>query len=77
METHSPPAPSRIIRMRELEGRIGQGRSTIYEMINAGEFPAPISLGGRRVGFLESEVEDWIASRPRVAIVGQQAEQVA
>jgi prophage regulatory protein len=49
-----------ILRLRALTARIGLSRSTIYERMAAGKFPTPISLGGRAVGWLESEIDDWL-----------------
>ena len=37
--------------------------STIWEKVREGDFPAPVSLTGRRRGWLEHEVEGWIAER--------------
>jgi prophage regulatory protein len=51
----------RLLRLTELRGRVGLGRSTIYRRIGEGTFPAPKSLGGRAVAWLESDVEAWIA----------------
>lgn len=42
--------PILIMRRREVERRTGLSRSTIYERIRTGAFPAPISLGGKSVG---------------------------
>lgn len=59
------PAP-KIIRMRQLVLRIGLGRSTIYDRINKNSprydttFPKPIKIGVSAVGWIESEVDDWI-----------------
>lgn len=53
----------KIIRMPELSKKIGCSRSTIYSFIARSEFPKPISLGARAVGWLESEVDEWIAKR--------------
>lgn len=53
---------NRIIRLPEVKTKTGQSRSTIYERIKQGAFPAPISIGGRNVGWLENEVDDWIAA---------------
>jgi prophage regulatory protein len=38
-------------------------RSLRHKLIKDGKFPQPISLGARRIAFLESEVDDWIAAR--------------
>jgi prophage regulatory protein len=53
--------PRIILRLRQVVARTGLSRSTIYERIHAGEFPAQISLGARAVGWLEADVEAWIA----------------
>lgn len=39
-------------------------KSTIEEERRQGRFPAPRQLSGRRVGWLLSEIEEWLASRP-------------
>lgn len=51
-----------ILRLPEVKARTGLSRSTLYLRISQSTFPAPISLGGRAVGWVESEVNDWIAS---------------
>ena len=38
-------------------------RSTIYLMISRGEFPKQISLGARAVGWLKSEIDQWVEFR--------------
>jgi len=53
----------RIIKLPKVKDKIGLGRTTIYQMITDGGFPAPISLGTRAVGWLESEVDQWIQER--------------
>ena len=55
----------RILRMQDLPERIGFRPSTIYELIAKGKFPRPFKLmpGGRAAGWLESTIDDWIASR--------------
>ncbi len=52
-----------LLRMRQVKARTGLSRSTIYLRIKAGEFPAQVSLGPRAVGWLEAEVERWIATQ--------------
>lgn len=53
----------RIIRLKEVIDSTGLARSTIYKYIGEGSFPKPISLGDRCVGWVESEVQDWILVR--------------
>lgn len=49
-----------ILRRNEVQARSGLSRSNIYLKISRGEFPAPISLGARAVGWLESDINQWI-----------------
>lgn len=53
----------RIIRLKEVMDITGLARSTIYKFVSVDLFPKPISLGDRCVGWLESEVHDWILSK--------------
>jgi prophage regulatory protein len=52
-----------ILRLHQLRSRIGRSRSSLYADIAAGSFPAPIKLGARAVGWLESEVNEWLSQR--------------
>ena len=51
-----------IMRLKDVKARTGLARSTIYQQIKAGIFPKPISLGPRAVGWLESDIEEWISA---------------
>jgi prophage regulatory protein len=53
----------RILRRPEVEHRTGLSRSGIYELLANGEFPKPIKLGSRSVGWLETEIAAWIQQR--------------
>lgn len=52
-----------ILRRKQVEARTGLSRSTIYERIKTGAFPTPVSLGARAVGWLESEIDSWLAAQ--------------
>ena len=56
-----------ILRRRQVEQRTGLSRSTLYQYIKDGFFPKPVPLGPHAVGWLESDVSDWIATRVRIA----------
>ncbi len=64
MAENVKPAHS-IVRRKVVEARTGLSRSTIYQRVKDGTFPPPISLGSKAVGWLQSEIEDWIAERIR------------
>jgi prophage regulatory protein len=49
-----------FLRMERLVDKVGLSRATIQDKVSAGEFPAPITLGGRAVGFLSIEVDKWM-----------------
>jgi prophage regulatory protein len=53
----------KTLRRTEVESITGLSRSSIYELVAAGAFPKPINLGGRSVGWLERELEDWQKQR--------------
>ena len=53
----------RFIRLKEVIERTGYQRSNIYLLMNQGQFPKSVSLGGRAVAWLESEVDTWIQER--------------
>ena len=55
--------PVRFLRLPEVLARTGLSRSTIYVRLDQGRFPRPVSLGGRAVGWIESEVDEWIRER--------------
>jgi prophage regulatory protein len=62
-EGGSTRGPQRVLRIGQLREVTGYARSSIYEMIAAGEFPRPIPLGPRVVGWLADEVAIWQAKR--------------
>lgn len=52
-----------IIRLPEVKARTGLSRSSIYLRIANGEFPGSVSLGGRAVGWVEADIERWLAEK--------------
>jgi prophage regulatory protein len=54
---------AKILRLPEVKERTGLSRSTIYLRMSKGNFPTALSLGDRAVGWLESEINDWISSQ--------------
>lgn len=53
----------RILRLGAVIESTGLARSTIYKLVGSGEFPKPVPLVGRSVGWVESEVHEWIKAR--------------
>lgn len=61
--------PLVILRRKQVEAKTGLSRSSIYDRLNPkassydASFPAPVSLGEKAVGWIESEIDQWIAGR--------------
>lgn len=52
-----------ILRLPAVMANIGLSRSSIYLRIAEGTFPKPVSLGTRAVGWLQSDIEEWLRQR--------------
>ena len=58
------PLPPRFMRLPMVMNWTGLGRSTIYRMIAANKFPAPVVLATRAVAWRVTDLECWSADRP-------------
>lgn len=56
-----------LLRRKQVQARTGLSRSMIYQYIKEGIFPKPVPLGARAVGWIESEVSEWIVERIKIA----------
>ena len=56
---------TRVLRYPDVQRMTGLSRKTVERRLKAGDFPVPVRLGRRAVGFLADEVERWIRERPR------------
>ena len=52
-----------ILRLPAVQDRTGLSRSAVYGKVKEGVFPKPIKLDSRAVGWIESEISDWISQR--------------
>lgn len=52
-----------ILKLEQVIERTGKKRSTIQADSKTGAFPAPIKTGIKSIGWIESEVDEWIATR--------------
>jgi prophage regulatory protein len=57
------PTALRLLRLPRVKDRVGLGRSSIYALVASGHFPRPISLGGRAMAWLESDINAWIQTK--------------
>ena len=56
-------ANEKILKLKEVSEIVALSRSSIYELVQKGDFPRPIKMSLRSSGWLRSEIETWIASR--------------
>ena len=55
----------RLLTLRDVIAATALSRSAVYAMMAESRFPKPIRIGSRAVRWVEQEVLDFIASRPR------------
>ncbi|WP_254305612.1 AlpA family transcriptional regulator [Sphingopyxis sp. BSNA05] len=54
---------ARLLRLKDVQHRVGLGRSTIYRWMDEGKFPRPHPISNHSIRWLESDVDDWISSK--------------
>lgn len=54
---------NRLIRRKEVQEKTGLGASSIYAMMRSGDFPQCLNLSERRVAWIESDIDSWVADR--------------
>jgi len=67
IDIHMNTKTSRIAKLPEVQHKTGLGRTSIYNKMARGEFPKSIPIGARAVGWLEADVDRWIAERIEAA----------
>ncbi|MCD6615602.1 helix-turn-helix transcriptional regulator [Aeromonas veronii] len=61
--------PVRVLRLKDVLYKLNIARSTQYDWMNersprySPTFPKRVKIGQHSVGWLESEIDDWILSR--------------
>ncbi|SBS25447.1 Prophage CP4-57 regulatory protein (AlpA) [Marinomonas spartinae] len=50
----------RFLKLQQVMDKTSLCRSSIYNLINAGQFPKNVTVMGKRKAWLESEIEDWM-----------------
>ena len=55
----------RVLNVRDVVSMTGLSKATIWREEKSGAFPKRINLTPRRVGWIESEILEWLESRPK------------
>jgi prophage regulatory protein len=53
----------RLLRFSEVQAKVGLSRTTLWRLEREHQFPKRKRIGKNSVGWLESEVDEWISSR--------------
>ena len=52
-----------FLRLPEVKSVTGLSKSSLYALIRANSFPAPVQIGPRTVAWVRSEIKQWAAER--------------
>ncbi len=56
-------APIRLLRLAQVIDITGLGKTKIYELQSEGSFPMRVQITAHSVGWIEAEVQTWLARR--------------
>ena len=63
------PSQYQFIRLAQVKELTCLSKSSIYRLMDEGDFPTQIPLGARSVVWVKSQVEDWCAQKINAALV--------
>ncbi len=52
---------TRFLSLKQVTEALTLSKATIYRRIAAGSFPTPVKLGAKRIAFIETEIDAWVA----------------
>jgi prophage regulatory protein len=55
--------PLRILRLHQVMTLTGLGKTSIYQLQAQHDFPMSVQLTATAVGWIEHEIQDWLAQR--------------
>ena len=59
---------AQFLRLPQVKELTSLSKSTIYRLMDEGDFPKQISLGARSVVWVRAQVEDWCAQKVSAAL---------
>ena len=57
---------SQILRCPEVVKLTGLSKATLYRAVHAGEFPRPVRLSKRAIGWRKESIQRWLETREPV-----------
>lgn len=52
-----------ILKLPQVQAKTGLGKTRVYGLVRSGDFPKPVRLGKKAVGWVDAEIEEWILRR--------------
>ena len=65
-------APRKLIKLPQVTEITTLKRSTVYERVKAGTFPAPLKVGARGSAWDSDEISTWLDKLPRAGLRASQ-----
>jgi prophage regulatory protein len=60
---NSPALPAALHRIRDVMHITCLGKTAIYGLVKAGDFPRPVKIGRRAVAWRHEDIQKWISTR--------------
>ena len=57
----------RIVRWPEVRQQTGLSRTTVWRKVKENDFPSPVKLTDHAIGWRQSDIDAWLASRQTAA----------
>ena len=61
---------AQFLRLPQVKEITCLSKSSIYRLMDEGDFPKQIAVGARSVVWVRSQVEDWCSQKVAAALVG-------
>ena len=58
---------AQILRLTQVKALTGLSKTSLYQLIKQGKLKKPIRLGVRSVGWLQTDIEEFIAERVKAS----------
>lgn len=62
-QLHRQAFPNTLLRRPQVSERTGLPKSTLYMLMQQGQFPRPVKVGVRAVAWPSSLIDEWVTSR--------------
>lgn len=57
--------PKKLISIEEMMVLINRARPTLWKMVDRGDFPQPVKIGKRTIGWTEEAYDNWITENSK------------